>query len=157
MNAEKLPQPLRRRLTVLFKEILALNMAKTFDPPLDMNRLSGAVFQALLQDENRQLTEDEQMDLAVNLTCDEHLPHLLDRYDASRRQRATRAKQQTLGIVNNMIPQNMKHRDQVIADTLDMLDRFRLVKSIPGIRTLVQARLNNNNQDVDELDYLRLK
>ena len=50
----------------------------------------------------------------------------------------------------------MENRDQVIADTMNMLKRFRLVRGIAGIKILVQARLDNHNQDVDELDFMHL-
>jgi len=44
----------------------------------------------------------------------------------------------------------------VVQGTLDMLQKFPLVRSITGIRTLVQARIDNHHQDVDEDEYLAL-
>jgi hypothetical protein len=44
----------------------------------------------------------------------------------------------------------------VVQGTLDMLQKFTLVRSITGIRTLVQARIDNLHQDVDEDEYLML-
>jgi hypothetical protein len=157
MNEDILTDALRRRLVVLFKEILALNLVKDFDPPLTFNRVSGAVHHELLREENRGLSEDALVDKAVDLSQGEKLKGLLAGYDAALKQRAAAANRQTFGIVNNLVPADMENRDQVIADTLDMLERFRLVKSIPGIKTLVKARMENQNRDLDELDYLHLR
>jgi hypothetical protein len=135
--AEKLPQSLRQRLVPLFKEILAYHWVEE----LTFNRLSGAVY---------------QVDLAVNLTRRERLPELLARYDALVQKREQQAQKQVLGIVNNMLPEDTPNRAQVVQGTLDMLQKFPLVRSITGIRTLVQARIDNHHQDVDEDEYLAL-
>jgi len=156
MRDEKAPALLRQRLTVLFKEILALNMAREFHPPLNSNRLSGAVYHELLQEENRGRSVDELVDLAVHITRDGNLAALFAQYDACLKQRGDRTSQQVLGIVKHMIPIEMENRDQVVADTMNMLKRFRLVRGIAGIKILVQARLDNHNQDVDELDFMHL-
>ena len=150
--AEKLPQSLRHRLVPLFKEILAYHWVEE----LTFNRLSGAVYQVLLSEENSRLTEDQAVDLAVNLTRRERLPELLARYDALVQKREQQAQKQVLGIVNNMIPEDTPNRAQVVQGTLDMLQKFPLVRSITGIRTLVQARIDNHHQDVDEDEYLAL-
>jgi hypothetical protein len=150
--AEKLPQSLRHRLVPLFKEILAYHWVEE----LTFNRLSGAVYQVLLSEENSRLTEDQAVDLAVNLTRRERLPELLARYDAAVQKREQQAQKQVLGLVNNMIPEDTSHRAQVVQGTLDMLQKFPLVRSITGIRTLVQARIDNHHQDVDEDEYLAL-
>ena len=150
--AEKLPQSLRQRLVPLFKEILAYHWVEE----LTFNRLSGAVYQVLLSEENSHLTEDQAVDLAVNLTRRERLPELLARYDALVQKREQQAQKQVLGIVNNMIPEDTPNRAQVVQGTLDMLQKFPLVRSITGIRTLVQARIDNHHQDVDEDEYLAL-
>jgi hypothetical protein len=150
--AEKLPQSLRQRLVPLFKEILAYHWVEE----LTFNRLSGAVYQVLLSEENSRLTEDQAVDLAVNLTRRERLPELLARYDALVQKREQQAQKQVLGIVNNMIPEDTPNRAQVVQGTLDMLQKFPLVRSITGIRTLVQARIDNHHQDVDEDEYLAL-
>lgn len=150
--AEKLPQSLRQRLVPLFKEILAYHWVEE----LTFNRLSGAVYQVLLSEENSRLTEDQAVDLAVNLTRRERLPELLARYDAAVQKREQQAQKQVLGIVNNMIPEDTPNRAQVVQGTLDMLQKFPLVRSITGIRTLVQARIDNHHQDVDEDEYLAL-
>ena len=150
--AEKLPQSLRQRLVPLFKEILAYHWVEE----LTFNRLSGAVYQVLLSEENSRLTEDQAVDLAVNLTRRERLPELLARYDALVQKREQQAQKQVLGIVNNMIPEDTANRAQVVQGTLDMLQKFPLVRSITGIRTLVQARIDNHHQDVDEDEYLAL-
>ena len=150
--AEKLPQSLRQRLVPLFKEILAYHWVEE----LTFNRLSGAVYQVLLSEENSRLTEDQAVDLAVNLTRRERLPELLARYDALVQKREQQAQKQVLGIVNNMIPEDTPNRAQVVQGTLDMLQKFPLVRSITGIRTLVQARIDNRHQDVDEDEYLAL-
>jgi hypothetical protein len=150
--AEKLPQSLRHRLVPLFKEILAYHWVEE----LTFNRLSGAVYQVLLSEENSRLTEDQAVDLAVNLTRRERLPELLARYDAAVQKREQQAQKQVLGLVNNMIPEDTSHRAQVVQGTLDMLQKFPLVRSITGIRTLVQARIENHHQDVDEDEYLVL-
>ena len=150
--AEKLPQSLRQRLVPLFKEILAYHWVEE----LTFNRLSGAVYQVLLSEENSRLTEDQAVDLAVNLTRRERLPELLARYDALVQKREQQAQKQVLGIVNNMLPEDTPNRAQVVQDTLDMLQKFPLVRSITGIRTLVQARIDNHHQDVDEDEYLAL-
>jgi len=150
--AEKLPQSLRQRLVPLFKEILAYHWVEE----LTFNRLSGAVYQVLLSEENSRLTEDQAVDLAVNLTRRERLPELLARYDALVQKREQQAQKQVLGIVNNMLPEDTPNRAQVVQGTLDMLQKFPLVRSITGIRTLVQARIDNHHQDVDEDDYLAL-
>jgi hypothetical protein len=55
-----------------------------------------------------------------------------------------------------MIPEDTPNRAQVVQGTLDMLQKFTLVRSITGIRTLVQARIDNLHQDVDEDEYLML-
>ena len=150
--AEKLPQSLRQRLVPLFKEILAYHWVED----LTFNRLSGAVYHVLLSEENSPLTEDAAVDLAVNLTRRERLPELLARYDALVQKREQQAQKQVLGIVNNMIPEDTPNRAQVVQGTLDMLQKFTLVRSITGIRTLVQARIDNRHQDVDEDEYLVL-
>jgi hypothetical protein len=150
--AEKLPQSLRQRLVPLFKEILAYHWVED----LTFNRLSGAVYHVLLSEENSRLTEDAAVDLAVNLTRRERLPELLARYDALVQKREQQAQKQVLGIVNNMIPEDTPNRAQVVQGTLDMLQKFTLVRSITGIRTLVQARIDNLHQDVDEDEYLVL-
>ena len=150
--AEKLPQSLRQRLVPLFKEILAYHWVEE----LTFNRLSGAVYQVLLSEENSHLTEDQAVDLAVNLTRRERLPELLARYDALVQKREQQAQKQVLGIVNNMIPEDTPNRAQVVQGTLDMLQKFPLVRSITGIRTLVQARIDNHHQDVDEDEYIVL-
>ena len=150
--AEKLPQSLRQRLVPLFKEILAYHWVED----LTFNRLSGAVYHVLLSEENSRLTEDAAVDLAVNLTRRERLPELLARYDALVQKREQQAQKQVLGIVNNMIPEDTPNRAQVVQGTLDMLQKFPLVRSITGIRTLVQARIDNLHQDVDEDEYLVL-
>jgi hypothetical protein len=150
--AEKLPQSLRQRLVPLFKEILAYHWVEE----LTFNRLSGAVYQVLLSEENSRLTEDQAVDLAVNLTRRERLPELLARYDALVQKREQQAQKQVLGIVNNMLPEDTPNRAQVVQGTLDMLQKFPLVRSITGIRTLVQARIDNHHQDVDEDEYLAL-
>ena len=150
--AEKLPQSLRQRLVPLFKEILAYHWVEE----LTFNRLSGAVYQVLLSEENSHLTEDQAVDLAVNLTRRERLPELLARYDALVQKREQQAQKQVLGIVNNMLPEDTPNRAQVVQGTLDMLQKFPLVRSITGIRTLVQARIDNHHQDVDEDEYLAL-
>ena len=56
--AEKLPQSLRQRLVPLFKEILAYHWVEE----LTFNRLSGAVYQVLLSEENSRLAEDQAVD-----------------------------------------------------------------------------------------------
>ena len=150
--AEKLPQSLRQRLVPLFKEILAYHWVED----LTFNRLSGAVYHVLLSEENSRLTEDAAVDLAVNLTRRERLPELLARYDALVQKREEQAQKQVQGIVNNMIPEDTPNRAQVVQGTLDMLQKFTLVRSISGIRTLVQARIDNHHQDVDEDEYLVL-
>ena len=150
--AEKLPQSLRQRLVPLFKEILAYHWVED----LTFNRLSGAAYQVLLSEENFRLTEDQAVDLAVNLTRRERLPELLARYDALVQKREQQAQKQVLGIVNNMLPEATPNRAQVVQGTLDMLQKFPLVRSITGIRTLVQARIDNHHQDVDEDEYLAL-
>ena len=150
--AEKLPQSLRQRLVPLFKEILAYHWVED----LTFNRLSGAVYHVLLSEENSRLTEDAAVDLAVNLTRRERLPELLARYDALVQKREQQAQKQVLGILNNMIPEDTPNRAQVVQGTLDMLQKFTLVRSITGIRTLVQARIDNLHQDVDEDEYLVL-
>jgi hypothetical protein len=143
---------LRQRLVPLFKEILAYHWVED----LTFNRLSGAVYHVLLSEENSPLTEDAAVDLAVNLTRRERLPELLARYDALVQKREEQAQKQVRGIVNNMIPEDTPNRAQVVQGTLDMLQKFTLVRSITGIRTLVQARIDNRHQDVDEDEYLVL-
>ena len=148
--AEKLPQSLRARLVPLFKEILAYHWVED----LTFNRLSGAVYHVLLSPENARLSEDQAVDLAVNLTRKEQLPELLAQYDALVQRREHQAQKQVLGIVNNMIPQDTPDRARVLQDTLDMLKKFPLVRSITGIRKLVQARIDNGHKDLDEDEFL---
>jgi cystathionine beta-lyase/cystathionine gamma-synthase len=80
----------------------------------------------------------------------------LVRYDALVQKREEQAQKQVRGIVNNMISEDTPNRAQVVQGTLDMLQKFTLVRSITGIRTLVQARIDNLHQDVDEDEYLML-
>jgi hypothetical protein len=147
---KKLPQTLRDRLTVLFREVLALN----WDQNLTYNRLSGAVFRELLAEANAGLTEDAAVDLAVKLTRKENLPALLASYDQAASRRHEQTRRQVQGIVNNLIAEDTPNREQVIADTLKMLGKFPLVRSIQGIRKLVQARIDNHHQDVDEDKFM---
>ena len=149
---KKLPQTLRDRLAVLFREVLALN----WDKSLTYNRLSGAVFRELLAEANAGLTEDEAVDLAVKLTRKENLPALLASYDQSVSLRHEQTRRQVRGIVNNLIAEDTPNRELVIADTLKMLGKFPLVRSIQGIRKLVQARIDNHHQDVDEDKFMFL-
>jgi hypothetical protein len=148
--AQKLPHSLRQRLVPLFKEILAYHWGED----LTFNRLSGAVYQVLLSPENAHLSEDQAVDLAVNLTRKEQLAGLLGRYDAAVRRREQQARKQVLGIIDNLIPQDTPDRAQVIQDTLIMLGKFPLVRSIPGIRKLVRARIDNGHRDLDEDEFL---
>lgn len=148
--AEKLPQSLRERLVPLFKEILAYHWVEN----LTFNRLSGAVYHILLSSEHAHLNEDQAVDLAVNLTRKEQLAGLLARYDAVVQHREQQAQKQVLGIVNNMIAQNTPDRAQVVQDTLEMLKKFPLVRSITGIRKLVQARIDNGHKDLDGDEFL---
>ena len=150
--SDKLPQALRQRLVQLFKEILAYHWVDG----LTFNRLSGAVYHELLAPANADLTEDQAVDLAVNLTRKERVGELLGRYDDAVRQREEQAGRQVIGIVKNMIPANTPNREQVTEDTLAMLKKFPLVRSIVGMRTLVQARIDNDHRDVAEDDYMFL-
>lgn len=150
--AEKLPQSLRQRLVPLFKEILAYHWVED----LTFNRLSGAVYHVLLSPQHAHLSEDQAIDLAVNLTRKDQLTKLLAGYDALVQRRAHQAHKQLLGIVCNMIPHNAPDRAQVVQDTLTMLQKFPLVRSITGIRKLVQARIDNGHQDLDEDEFLVL-
>lgn len=147
---EKLPQSLRLRLVPLFKEILAYHWVEG----LTFNRLSGAVYRELLTPQNARLDEDQLVDLAVNLTRKERLAGLLTRYDDAVRQRKEQARKQVEGIVNNLIPHTTSDRPRVIQETMQMLEKFPLVRSIPAIRRLVQARIDNGHQDLDEDDFL---
>ncbi len=147
---KKLPQTFRDRLTVLFREVLALN----WDDHLTYNRLSGAVFRVLLAEANAGLTEDEVVNLAVELTRKENLPALLASYDRSVTLRHEQTRRQVRGIVNNLIAEETPNREQAIADTLKMLGKFPLVRSIQGIRKLVRARIDNHHQDVDEDTFM---
>ena len=150
--AQKLPQSLRQRLVPLFKEILAYHWVED----LTFNRLSGAVYHVLLSPQHAHLSEDQAVDLAVNLTRKDQLAKLLGGYDAVVQRREQQARKQVLGIVSNMIPHNAPNRPQVVQDTLKMLQTFRLVRSIAGIRKLVQARIDNRHQDLDEDEFLVL-
>ena len=154
MNKEKLPQKLRTRLVVLFREVLALNSVTDMDQELTFNRLSGAVYNELLSEKNAGLSEDAAVDMAVHLTRTENLAALLKHYDSMLKMRAKQANRQVHGIVENLISQDTPNREQVVEDTLNMLEQFSLVRSIPGIRKLVQARINNCHQDVDALEYM---
>jgi len=149
---KKLPQTLRDRLAVLFREVLALN----WDENLTYNRLSGAVFRELLAEANAGLTEDAAVDLAVKLTRKENLPALLASYDQAASRRHEQTRRQVRGIVNNLIAEETPNREQIIADTLKMLGKFPLVRSIQGIRKLVQARIDNQHQDMDEDKFMFL-
>ncbi len=149
---KKLPQTLRDRLAVLFREVLALN----WDKSLTYNRLSGAVFRELLAETNAGLTEDEAVDMAVKMTRKENLPALLASYDQAASRRHEQTRRQVRGIVNNLIAEDTPNRELVIADTLKMLGKFPLVRSIQGIRKLVQARIDNHHQDVDEDKFMFL-
>ena len=149
---KKLPQTLRDRLAVLFREVLALN----WDENLTYNRLSGAVFRELLAEANAGLTEDAAVDLAVKLTRKENLPALLASYGQAVSRRHEQTRRQVRGIVNNLIAEETPNREQVVADTLKMLGKFPLVRSIQGIRKLVQARIDNHHQDMDEDKFMFL-
>lgn len=148
----KLPQSLRQRLVPLFKEILAYQWIDG----LTFNRLSGAVFNKLVDPSHAHLSEDQAVDLAVNLTRRDPLPKLLEEYDRLVETRRAQAQRQVLGVVQNLVAKDTPNRDQVIEDTLAMLEKFPLVRSITGIRKLVQARIENGHKDVDEDDYLFL-
>jgi len=157
MNTEDLSESLRHRLLILVREVLAMNATKDFEPELSFNRLSGAIYNDLLPTGKLLMSEDEFVNKAVELTQGANLTGLLARYDECRAKRAQKAGKQVVSIVNNMIPANMENRDQVVADTLAMLESIPLVRSIPGKRALVQARMDNGNRDVDPLDYMHLQ
>jgi len=148
--AEKLPQSLRNRLVPIFKEVLAYHWVEH----LTFNRLSGAVYQVLLAPKNLQLNEDQAVDLVVNLTRRDHLPELLAQYDEAVQRREEQARKQVLGIVNNLIAKNVAEREKVVQETLTMLQKFPLVRSITGIRKLVLARIENGHRDLDEDEFL---
>jgi hypothetical protein len=103
-----------------------------------------------------QLTEDDAVNLAIHLTSKTNLGTLLINYDGVVRRRAAQARKQVFGIVNNMIPEELPDREQVLGDTLKMLEKFPLVRSITGIRKLVKARIENGYADVDEDAYMYL-
>lgn len=149
---EKLPQALRERLVVIFKEVIAINKVDIGED-LTFNRLSGAVYHKLLQPTHTKLSEDDAVNLAINLTSKGHLLNLLQEYDEVVGRRNQQAKKQVCGIVNNLIQEYVPNRQQVIQDTLDMLERFPLERSITRIRKLVQARVANGHVDIDEYDY----
>lgn len=158
MSATHLSQSLRRRTAVLLKEVMALNATNAFSPPLTLNRLHAALYHELLDGSKYpHLTDDDFINHAVDLTNRSNLISLLQRYDFATRKRASSRDKQMLALVSNMIPPGQENREQVVTDTLAMVHKFTLVRSIPGIRTLVQARMNNQNQDIDELDYMHLR
>ena len=148
MIAQKLSRALRERIVVIVKEVIALNKLQLGEG-LTFNRVSGAVYSQLLADENAKLTEDDAVNLAIHLT-------LLINYDGVVRRRAAQARKQVFGIVNNMISEELPDREQVLGDTLKMLEKFPLVRSITGIRKLVKARIENGYADVDEDAYMYL-
>jgi hypothetical protein len=152
---EKLPQSLRERIVVLTKEVIAINKCSMGDD-LTFNRLSGAIYHELLNEVNQGLAEDDAVNLAVHITSGDHLLKLLSSYDTFVLKRKQQANRQVYGIVNNMISEDMPTRDKVFAETLAMLERFPLVRSITGIRKLVQARIENGHADVDEDTYMYL-
>ena len=155
MTAEKLSQTLRERIVVIVKEVIALNKMDLGEG-LTFNRVSGAVYSQLLAPEHAGLTEDDAVNLAIHLTSKANLDNLLSNYDTVVRRRAAQAKQQVFGIVKNMISEDLPHREQILKDTLKMLEKFPLVRSITGIRKLVRARIENLYTDVDEDAYMYL-
>lgn len=155
MTAEKLPQSLRERIVVLVKEIIAINKIDLGED-LTFNRLSGAIYHRLLDPTNLGLSEDDAVNLAVDITGRGKLVPLLKEYDEVVKRRKFQANRQVYGIVNNMITEETAAREQVLHDTLAMLERFPLVRSITGIRKLVQARIDNGHADVDEDTYMYL-
>jgi hypothetical protein len=155
MIAQKLSRTLRERIVVIVKEVIALNKLQLGED-LTFNRVSGAVYSQLLADENAKLTEDDAVNLAIHLTSKTNLGTLLINYDGVVRRRAAQARKQVFGIVNNMIPEELPDREQVLGDTLKMLEKFPLVRSITGIRKLVKARIENGYADVDEDAYMYL-
>jgi hypothetical protein len=152
---EKLPQSLRERIVVLTKEVIAVNKLELGED-LTFNRLSGAIYHELLNEDNKGLAEDDAVNLAVHITTGAHLLQLLKAYDSFVLKRKQQANRQVYGIVNNMINEDMPNRERVFAETLAMLERFPLVRSITGIRKLVQARIENGHADVDEDTYMYL-
>jgi hypothetical protein len=155
MIAQKLSRALRERIVVIVKEVIALNKLQLGED-LTFNRVSGAVYSQLLADENAKLTEDDAVNLAIHLTSKTNLGTLLINYDGVVRRRVAQARKQVFGIVNNMIPEELPDREQVLGDTLKMLEKFPLVRSITGIRKLVKARIENGYADVDEDAYMYL-
>jgi hypothetical protein len=155
MIAQKLSRALRERIVVIVKEVIALNKLQLGED-LTINRVSGAVYSQLLADENAKLTEDDAVNLAIHLTSKTNLGTLLINYDGVVRRRVAQARKQVFGIVNNMIPEELPDREQVLGDTLKMLEKFPLVRSITGIRKLVKARIENGYADVDEDAYMYL-
>jgi hypothetical protein len=151
----KLSQALRERIVVIVKEVIALNKMDLGEG-LTFNRVSGAVYSRLLAPENAGLSEDDAVNLAIHLTCKNNLGSLLTNYDSVVRRRADQARKQVFGIVNNMISEDLPNREQILGDTLGMLEKFPLVRSITGIRKLVQARIENGYADVDEDAYMYL-
>ena len=151
----KLSQALRERIVVIVKEVIALNKMDLGEG-LTFNRVSGAVYSRLLAPENAGLSEDDAVNLAIHLTCKNNLGSLLTNYDSVVRRRADQARKQVFGIVNNMIAEDLPNREQILGDTLGMLEKFPLVRSITGIRKLVQARIENGYADVDEDAYMYL-
>jgi hypothetical protein len=156
MRSAKLSQALRERIVAIVKEVLAINKVHLGES-LTFNRLSGALFHMLLSEENRGLSEDEAVNLAIHVTTKENLPLLLAEADKVLQIKEEHAKRQVHGLVNNLIAENLPNREQILTDTLNMLKKFPLVRSITAIRTLVRARVANQHVDVDEDEFMYLQ
>jgi len=146
----KLTQQLRNCVSVLAGEVMALNKLN-MGRGLNHNRVSGAIYHRLNRPEHAALTYDEAVALIVVWTNKENLPQLLAEFDQEMQKRESQAAKQVLGIVNNLVPADLPDRDQVMEDTLRMLERFRKdVCNISGIRKMVQRRVANGHMDLDE-------
>ena len=142
----RLTQPLRRRISSIAKEIIAYHWLEG----LNHNRLTGAIYHELQNEGYGDLTEQQAVDIAVNLTQRDKLPNLLAKKDKFDDEKRKMAERQVEGIVRNNIDANTPNRDQVIQETLAMLDQFPLVRSITGIQKLVQARIRKGHCDLAE-------
>ena len=118
------------------------------------DRVSGAVYTAA-PGETPAIGGDA-VDAPFTPALQEQLRILLTDCDSVVRRRADQARKQVFGIVNNMIAEDLPNREQILGDTLGMLEKFPLVRSITGIRKLVQARIENGYADVDEDAYMYL-
>jgi len=155
-KAIKLTNELRKCVSTLAKEVVALNKAER-GRTLNHNMVSGAIYHRLNRPDYVDFGYDEAVAVMVVWTNKENLQGLLAEFEVELQQREQQAARQVYGIVKNAIPLDEPDRDQKIEDVLRIVERYHNeVRSISGIRALVEKCKAKGYRDLDDDDIANL-